>query len=145
MYSLARAKGVILVEFAIILPVLLIIVFGFSQVQWYFVQRKQVEQGVWSALSYARRLSWPLTASQTDRVKQLVKTGSFDASAPPLTTLWGSWLSDSDISISSLSFPSAAGGTVAGVQVAVAFSLTNVLSLGYVYTLEVSHASPFIS
>jgi hypothetical protein len=81
-------RGISAVEFALFLPVLLLMFAGFLNVAMLLSQANAVEKGLRSGALYAARADYPLTAAAQTAVENLVKTGSANGTAGYLAPGW---------------------------------------------------------
>ena len=81
-------RGVAVIEFAIALPVLVILFAGGYELGRAIWQHQLVAIGVRDAARYLTRVSDPLAVQYVDRATNLVMRGSFDAAAPMLLKDW---------------------------------------------------------
>ncbi len=87
--SLKRSRGgSISIEFALSLPLILMIMTGLLEVGRVFFQAHMIERGIRGAALYAARNDWPLTGQAQTIVENLAKTGSPDGSAGYITSGW---------------------------------------------------------
>ncbi len=82
------ARGVSAVEFAFLLPVLLVIVLSLTELGRGFLQANAVEKGLRAGGLYAARAEFPLSAADRDVVTNLVKTATVDGSGGYLVAGW---------------------------------------------------------
>jgi len=82
-------SGVTVVEFAIMLPVLILLVSGMVEVGRAYVQAIAVQKGVRAGALFAARADTPLSAVDKQRAENLVRTGSVDGSGAYLVSGFG--------------------------------------------------------
>jgi Flp pilus assembly protein TadG len=80
--------GSISIEFALSLPLLLLVMTGILEVGRVFYQAHMVERGLRSAALYASRNDWPLKASAQTTVDNLAKTSTADGSGGYVASGW---------------------------------------------------------
>lgn len=88
--ALRRKDGNASVEFAFMLPVLLLMMTGMLEVGRAYYQANTVEKGLRSGALYAARSVYPLDAPTIATAGNLVKTGTLDGSGPFLVDGWSS-------------------------------------------------------
>ena len=81
-------RGVAALEFALALPVLIILLAGGYELGRALWQHHLVAKGVRDAARYLTRVPDPSAAQYVDRATNLVIRGSFDAAAAPLLWDW---------------------------------------------------------
>ncbi len=110
------ARGNAVVEFALVLPVLLLLLTGITEIGRAYYQANAVEKGLRAGALFAGRNSFPLTAQVRTMVTNLVKTGTLDGSGPFLVSGWAKV--DADLNIDdTLTFPVDATTTIPVVRV----------------------------
>ena len=110
------ARGNAVVEFAIVLPLLLLLLTGMTEIGRAYYQANAVEKGLRAGALFAGRNSFPLTAQVRTMVTNLVKTGTLDGSGPFLVSGWAEV--DADLNIDdTLTFPVDATTTIPVVRV----------------------------
>ena len=82
------ARGNAVVEFALVLPLLLLLFAGISEIGRAYYQANAVEKGLRAGALFAGRNGFPLTAQVRTMVANLVKTGTLDGSGPYLVSGW---------------------------------------------------------
>ena len=114
---LARdGRGNAVVEFAIVLPVLLLLFAGMTEIGRAYYQANAVEKGLRAGALFAGRNGFPLTAQVRTMVTNLVKTGTLDGSGPYLVSGWADAAADLNID-DTLTFPVDATTTIPVVRV----------------------------
>ncbi len=117
---LARERsGTTAIEFAFLLPVLLMVVLTLTELGRGFMQANAVEKGVRAAALYAARAELPLSADARQVAKNLARTGTMDGSGPLLAPGWADPSAD-------LSIPSPTNFVVDGKNVPV-YELTAIV------------------
>lgn len=87
--SLKRSRaGSLSIEFALSLPIIVMIMTGLIEVGRVFYQAHMIERGIRGAALYAARNEWPLTNAAETIVENLAKTGSPDGSADFIASGW---------------------------------------------------------
>ena len=87
--KLARDRdGVAAIEFAVFIPVLLMLLIGLTEVGRAHYQAAAVEKGLRAGALYASRNPFPLSPTTLTAVKNLVKTGNLQGSLPYLVPGW---------------------------------------------------------
>lgn len=82
-------RGVTAVEFAFLLPVMLLMIVGITEVGRALYQANSVEKSLRMGAVFAARSTIPLTAADKTTVENLVKTGTADGSGDVLVDGWG--------------------------------------------------------
>lgn len=82
-------RGVVVVEFAIMLPVLMLLVSGMVEVGRAYWQAIAVQKGVRAGALFAARADTPLSALDKQRAENLVRTGSVDGTGDYLVSGFG--------------------------------------------------------
>lgn len=96
--DLARdTAGTAVVEFALGLPVLLLLVFGIVEVGRAYQQANAIERGLRAAALFAARTNLPLSSQDRQRVENLARTGTVEAGGTLLAPGWA--LADAAIDI----------------------------------------------
>ncbi|WP_169568922.1 TadE/TadG family type IV pilus assembly protein [Sneathiella limimaris] len=99
-------EGAIAVEFALYLPVLVVIVFGMIELANAVVQGAIVEKSIRAGALYAARSNLPLTTARETEISNIVKTGTNDGSGSNLVAGWGKANSSVSVSISNYTMTS---------------------------------------
>jgi Flp pilus assembly pilin Flp len=87
--KLARdGRGATAVEFAALLPLLVLILLALTELGRGFLQANAVEKGLRAGALFAARAEYPLSATNEQVVENLVKTGTFDGAGPYLVPGW---------------------------------------------------------
>ena len=81
-------RGNAVVEFALVLPLLLLLFAGMTEIGRAYYQANAVEKGLRAGALFAGRNSFPLTGQVRTMVANLVKTGTLDGSGPYLVSGW---------------------------------------------------------
>lgn len=81
-------RGAAAVEFALLAPVLLILLFGMTELARALVQANAIEKGLRAGAALASRAALPLSADDEERIRNLVETGTADGSGAPLAEGW---------------------------------------------------------
>ncbi|OUR75682.1 hypothetical protein A9Q83_16920 [Alphaproteobacteria bacterium 46_93_T64] len=105
-------KGVAAVEFALYLPMLLIMVVGMSEVGFAIVQSTIVEKSLRSGAIYAARSELPLTTTAQTKIANIVKNGNMTGSGDYLISGWSS--TDASLSITVSNYTISADSSVLG-------------------------------
>lgn len=82
------AKGTPAVEFALYLPVLLIMLVGVTEIGYAISQSVMLEKSLRSGALYAARSTLPLSASAETAVKNVVRTGDPDGTTGYVISGW---------------------------------------------------------
>ncbi len=82
------ARGNAVVELALVLPLLLLLFAGMTEIGRAYYHANAVEKGLRAGALFAGRNSFPLTAQVRTMVANLVKTGTLDGSGPYLVSGW---------------------------------------------------------
>ena len=109
------ARGNAVVEFALVLPLLLLLLAGMTEIGRAYYQANAVEKGLRAGALFAGRNSFPLTAQVRTMVTNLVKTGTLDGSGPYLVSGWADVNADLNID-DTLTFPVDATTTIPVVR-----------------------------
>ena len=109
-------RGNAVVEFALVLPVLLLLLTGMTEIGRAYYQANAVEKGLRAGALFAGRNSFPLTAQVRTMVTNLVKRGTLDGSGAYLVSGWADVAADLNID-DTLTFPVDATTTIPVVRV----------------------------
>ena len=85
---LGDRRGVSAIEFAILAPVLLIVVGGVVEVGRLLAEGNQLEKSVQAGAMVAARRTLPLDAASLTDIQNAVRTGRIDGTAPLLLPGW---------------------------------------------------------
>ncbi len=110
------ARGNAVVEFAFVLPLLLLLLAGMTEIGRAYYQANAVEKGLRAGALFAGRNSFPLTAQVRTTVANLVKTGTLDGSGAYLVSGWADVAAGLNID-DTLTFPVDATTTIPVVRV----------------------------
>ncbi len=143
------ARGNAVVEFALVLPLLLLLLTGITEIGRAYYQANAVEKGLRAGALFAGRNSFPLTAQVRTMVANLVKTGTLDGSGGYLVSGWADV--DADLTIDdTLTFPIDATTTIPVVRLTASVPLDPLMpgmlalvGLGDV-TIELSHEQAYV-
>lgn len=91
--------GSISIEFALSLPLLLLVMTGVLEVGRVFYQAHMVERGLRSAALYASRNEWPLKPAVQTTVANLAKTATADGSGGYVVSGWADGTADLDVDL----------------------------------------------
>ena len=80
--------GTALVEFAVMMPLLLLLAVGTIEVGRAYFQANAVEKGVRAGAVFAARGQLPLTAADRATAENIIKTGTIDGSGALLVSGW---------------------------------------------------------
>ncbi|MEE9139819.1 MAG: TadE/TadG family type IV pilus assembly protein [Alphaproteobacteria bacterium] len=148
--KLARdRRGTTAVEFAFLLPLLLMVLLTLTELGRGFLQANAVEKGLRAGGLYAARAEYPLPAAASQTVENLVKTGTLDGagsylapgwadaaaafSFPPPTTFA---VDDQDVPVYSLSASVPFEPLFPGVM--------SMLGLGGTFVIELTHEQAYV-
>lgn len=81
-------RGAAVVEFAFVLPVLVLLFGGIVELGRAYYHANGIERGLRAGALYAARRPLPLSAADRTTTSNLVRTGSMDGSASPLASGW---------------------------------------------------------
>ena len=95
-------RGTIVVEFALFVPILMILFLGITEVGRAHFQAVALEKGLRAGAMYAARNAFPLSAAVKTSTENLVRTGRLDGAPPYPVPGWAE--SSSGLQISPLSF-----------------------------------------
>lgn len=143
------ARGNAVVEFALVLPLLLLLLTGITEIGRAYYQANAVEKGLRAGALFAGRNSFPLTAQVRIMVANLVKTGTLDGSGGYLVSGWADV--DADLTIDdTLTFPIDATTTIPVVRLTASVPLDPLMpgmlalvGLGDV-TIELRHEQAYV-
>ena len=142
-------RGNAVVEFALVLPLLLLLFAGISEIGRAYYQANAVEKGLRAGALFAGRNSFPLTAQVRTMVANLVKTGTLDGSGPYLVSGWADVNADLNID-DTLTFPVDATTTIPVVRVTATVpfdplipGMLTLVGLGDV-TIQLSHEQAYV-
>jgi Flp pilus assembly pilin Flp len=85
---LRREDGIAALEFAMVLPVLMLITVGMLDVGRAMYQAHALEKGIRAGAAYAAHKTFPLSATVLGEVENIVKTGAPVSGGDFLTTAW---------------------------------------------------------
>jgi Flp pilus assembly pilin Flp len=81
-------RGATAVEFATVLPLLILILLALTELGRGFLQANAVEKGLRAGALFAARAEYPLSPTAEQTVTNLVKTGTLDGAGPYLVPGW---------------------------------------------------------
>jgi len=82
-------RGNAVVEFALMMPFLLLLFSGLTEYGRAYFQANAIEKGLRAATLYAARVDTPLSAADTIIAENILKTGTADGSGEFLVSGWG--------------------------------------------------------
>jgi Flp pilus assembly protein TadG len=82
-------RGVAAVEFALLLPMLLVLLVGIAEVGRYLGQAEAVEKGLRAGAMFAARQTLPLSTATKTTITNLVQRGTLDTGGGYLADGWG--------------------------------------------------------
>ncbi len=142
-------RGNAVVEFALVLPLLLLLLAGMSEIGRAYYQANAVEKGLRAGALFAGRNGFPLTAQVRTMVTNLVKTGTLDGSGPYLVSGWADVTAGLNID-DSLTFAVDATTTIPVVRVTATVpfdplmpGMLALVGLGDV-TIQLSHEQAYV-
>ena len=142
-------RGNAVVEFALVLPLLLLLLAGMTEIGRAYYQANAVEKGLRAGALFAGRNSFPLTGQVRTMVANLVKTGTLDGSGPYLVSGWADVNADLNID-DTLTFPVDATTTIPVVRVTATVpfdplipGMLTLVGLGDV-TIQLSHEQAYV-
>ena len=142
-------RGNAVVEFALVLPLLLLLLAGITEIGRAYYQANAVEKGLRAGALFAGRNDFPLTAQVRTMVANLVKTGTLDGSGPYLVSGWADVNADLNID-DTLTFPVDATTTIPVVRVTATVpfdplipGMLTLVGLGDV-TIQLSHEQAYV-
>ncbi len=142
-------RGNAVVEFALFLPLLLLLLAGISEIGRAYYQANAVEKGLRAGALFAGRNTFPLTAQVRTMVANLVKRGTLDGSGPYLVSGWADVNADLNID-DTLTFPVDATTTIPVVRVTATVpfdplmpGMLALVGLGDV-TIQLSHEQAYV-
>lgn len=115
--------GAIAVEFALMVPILLMAVSGITELGAFFQQVGVVEKGLRSAAMYAARSDLPLSASTLKTVETIARTGQTSGGSD----LVAGWSHDSAKLAVNVSDVTTGGATVSVIQLVATLPYTPVI------------------
>ncbi len=132
-----------------VLPLLLLLLAGITEIGRAYYQANAVEKGLRAGALFAGRNGFPLTAQVRTMVANLVKTGTLDGSGPYLVSGWADV--DADLNIDdTLTFPVDATTTIPVVRVTATVpfdplipGMLTLVGLGDV-TIQLSHEQAYV-
>ncbi len=83
-------RGISAAEFALFLPIFMVLLVGLLETGWLFYQTNAVEKGLRAGALFAARSAAPLTSEAEEKAINLVKTGNTDGDLPYLVPGWDS-------------------------------------------------------
>ena len=85
----ARARrGSAVIEFALFIPMFLVVVVGVVEYGRVLAQTNAIEKGMRAGAMIAARSDYPLTGAQTERILNIVRTGNIEGTLPYLVPGW---------------------------------------------------------
>lgn len=108
-FAASAVRGTAALEFAFLLPVLIILLAGGFEFGRAFWHHHLVNKGVRDATRYLTRVPDPMAAQFTDVAENLVLRGSMDSSAPMLLPEWESDPNLVDINVGVKTYDNSAG------------------------------------
>lgn len=140
--------GSIVVEFAIMLPVLMLLSSGLIEVGRAYIQASAVQKGVRAAALFAARAATPLSNVDKQRAENLARTGTVDGSGALLVPGWGGAGATIDITATSTFSVGTQALPIIRVEASVPFQpvLPNVFALtGFgSHTISVRHEQAYV-
>lgn len=85
----ADRTGSAAVEFAFLLPLLMLLIVGLTDYGRALIEANAVNKGVRAAAIYAARSAWPLSAASATTARNLARTGTLDGTGALLAPGWG--------------------------------------------------------
>ncbi len=154
-------RGAVLIEGAIILPVLFVLFFGVFEFSWYFYEQHRVSTGIRDAARYiARTANPPSDATVQSNAKSIALSGDTSGSCTsgtPTTCRVKGWTDPASITIDpTVSVACAApyycqgeATTMQGVKVSTSFTPTSLGFLGFLrlgsLTITISHTERIVA
>ena len=87
--SFARERrGAAALEFALFVPMFLLVVVGVIEYGRVLAQTNAIEKGMRAGAMIAARSDYPLTDAQTERILNIVRTGNIEGTPPYLVPGW---------------------------------------------------------
>jgi Flp pilus assembly pilin Flp len=81
-------RGSAVIEFALFIPMFLIVLVGVVEYGRVLAQTNAIEKGLRAGAMIAARSDYPLTDAQTDRILNIVMTGNIEGTLPYLVPGW---------------------------------------------------------
>ena len=95
-------RGVSAVEFALVTPIVLMVMVTVVELGRGLAQSMAIEKGLRAGSDYATRANLPLDASTTLEIENIVKTGTIDGTGSFVTQGWGEAGADLSVGTSSV-------------------------------------------
>ena len=140
-------RGTSVIEFALALPVMLLMASGFIEIGRAFAQADAVEKSVRGAAEFAARNEFPLTAAAHVQIENLVRTGTLDGTGAVLVDGFSG--SNATITVTTTTFDPGSG-PVPVVHLSARVPYTPILSglmsmVGIdTFSIEASHEQPYL-
>lgn len=80
--------GDAVVEFAVALPIILMLMMGITELGRYFLQANSIERGLRTAALYLARANLPFVGAEVDVAENLARTGTVEGTGPLLAPGW---------------------------------------------------------
>jgi Flp pilus assembly protein TadG len=93
-------RGTAAVEMALLMPILLVILAGITEVGYAFYQASTLERGLRAGATYAARADLPLSAAAITTTENLVKTASMNDTLAVSASNWNEAGAEFNISVS---------------------------------------------
>ncbi len=85
---LGDRRGSAVIEFALFMPIFLLVLIGVIEFGRVLAQTNAIEKGLRAGAMLAARSDYPLTTAQETRIQNIVKTGNVDGTLPYVTEGW---------------------------------------------------------
>ena len=86
--TLGDRRGSAVIEFALFMPIFLLVLIGVIEFGRVLAQTNAIEKGLRAGAMLAARSDYPLTDAQETRIQNLVKTGNVNGTPPFLVEGW---------------------------------------------------------
>ena len=93
-------QGSSVIEFALVLPMMMLLFAGMTELGRAYFQANAVEKGVRAGAYFISRQPLPITAAARASAENLIRTGTLDGSGQPLVSGWGNGGSSVNITTS---------------------------------------------
>ena len=140
-------SGNAVIEFALILPFLLLLFTGLTEVGRAYFQADAIEKGLRAAALYASRVPTPLSVADKQIAKNILKTGTVDGTGPLLVSGWGKPGASASITSSGYSL---GGTTIPVIKVSASVpldplvpELVSMVGLS-TFTINLSHEQAYV-
>ncbi len=140
-------RGNAVLEFALVTPLLLLILVGLTEIGRAYYQANAVEKGLRAGALYAARGAYPLTAAARTAIDNLVRTGTLDGTGALLVSGWRKPAAGLEITVFGFD---AGGATVPVIRLAATVPFDPMMPgmTGFVgikdFTIRLSHEQAYL-